>query len=349
MRLSLILLLILMFNVNLYSLENNYNQNFDKNLGWYEINTEDVYQKIQNGHYIFFKKKNRGTWITAKRINVDLNNDFEISTEISYMKGDENSAYGIIWNAKDLDNYSYIIINQNGFIQYGKKISGENKVILKKSRKIKSKKNKLGLKKEGSKLNFYLNDDLVFSRNFKEISDNRIGYICYKRINIEIDNLIVKGKNTENKKRKVSVKFNYKVIPKGITDKFWMLTNLPDSYSKRQKILKEEFSVKPKRIFIEGENRYAEFEFRNLKEVKDIEIYYEMELYDYDINESKEILLKEKINKKYLKTEFADKDLIKKAKSLKRGAATIRDLFPRLLQKVGVLRHSCSTNLINCL
>jgi len=92
------------------------------------------------------------------------------------------------------------------------------------------------------------------------------------------------------KRNKDSLFFKYikrfQITPLEKSQNVKIITIIPQDYKNRQKITDISFSIKPNRIFNNGNNRYAEFVIENINENMEIYIKCLIEIFKYDLNEA---------------------------------------------------------------
>ncbi|MBN2617305.1 MAG: transglutaminase domain-containing protein [Spirochaetales bacterium] len=88
-----------------------------------------------------------------------------------------------------------------------------------------------------------------------------------------------KTNSFNNTGKKIIYNATYSVTLDSNTSHGSIIVRLPKNYKYRQRIIKEEFSIKPKKIFMDGDDRLALF---SIKETVDIDIKIIVEIYKYD-------------------------------------------------------------------
>jgi len=105
-----------------------------------------------------------------------------------------------------------------------------------------------------------------------------------------------------HKKDKDSLFFKYvkrfQIIPVEKSQNVKIITLLPQDYKNRQKITDMTFSIKPNRIFVDGNNRYAEFVLKNIETSIEIYIKCFIEIFKYDLKSSKKNKYKDSFESK---------------------------------------------------
>jgi outer membrane protein OmpA-like peptidoglycan-associated protein len=87
-----------------------YFNGFTGNLPSWTKDTEENYSRIENGNYIWQRKK-AGEWNTWWTINGVNQEEFIVETRF---KIEGQGSFGFIWGSKDIDNAFYFVINNSG-------------------------------------------------------------------------------------------------------------------------------------------------------------------------------------------------------------------------------------------
>ena len=167
----------------------------DNRHGWTEKNTEGCTLSVDNGHYTFEHKRNRGFWVVWKRIEFNHLNDFSIEANIKKVAGVEGDyRYGIIWGVKDAKNFHHFGVICNGNYSYGKREQNERYNSWAHSPYIDTEScaNKLTIMKEGKRIKFFINNNYVDETDFESFFPYKIGFMVENAQKIEIDYLRVK-------------------------------------------------------------------------------------------------------------------------------------------------------------
>jgi hypothetical protein len=163
--------------------------NTDNN--WPSSNDADVSLEIKNGDYILDHKRESGGWSSTIVKNVDTTRDFRISVQIKKVDGIQNNGFGLIYGRNDSDNQNMFFISANGSYVI-KKVENGATTYLKNwtsSSHIKNGNgsvNYLKVEKEGSKLNYYINSNLVHSTYTYKFYGDRVGFIVYGKQKVAI-------------------------------------------------------------------------------------------------------------------------------------------------------------------
>jgi hypothetical protein len=134
--------------------------------------------KIENGFFEITstcKDTYPNYWIPR---TLDATKDFEIESEILFVRGESNNAISLIWGKDDNYNSFYFGISGNGqfkIYQYN-----GSWIILKdwtvSDLVLKTDYNKITVRKVGSKYYFFLNEKLVLTSDFYPFFGNQIGF-----------------------------------------------------------------------------------------------------------------------------------------------------------------------------
>ncbi len=157
---------------------------------------EDGVLKIQNGKYVFHNRSKKGyyNW-TLRKIEIDQTEDFEIESTIKKVGGKDDDGYDIIWGSDGTNHYIFRLMG-DGLYTYSKWVDGKWTNVIEKDSKYINKynsTNKLKLSKSGNILTFYINDKHVDETNFERFLGDRVGFALGSGVEVEIDNLVIKG------------------------------------------------------------------------------------------------------------------------------------------------------------
>lgn len=122
---------------------------------------------------------------------VDPSQDFTIKEKIKWIGGDSTSSFGIVWGHKDWDNYNEFIIRKNGFY---KAITDHNKEIISGGWKITTAlspdgNNTLEVRKRGTFVEYYINDQLVDVLPFYKLYGYHYGMLVYGNQTVALEGI----------------------------------------------------------------------------------------------------------------------------------------------------------------
>jgi hypothetical protein len=167
------------------------NESFDKNSNWILKENENVKTDIKDGQYVFEYKNRRGSyssWIVNESIQ---SKNFILEVDAKIVEGEYRSAYGIMFG--DNKNPYIFALSKDGYYIYGKYVNGKFKNFIqwKKSKYIKTDAsfNNLKVKKDGNKLSFLINSNLLEERLIYTIDGNKIGFVVSDIQKTYFDNL----------------------------------------------------------------------------------------------------------------------------------------------------------------
>lgn len=179
-----------------------YEEHFDNNnRQWFTFSNESGNGEIRDGKYILKSTREYGgdfSFIT-KPVAINQNEDFKVELVLSKIEGNVNWAYGLVWGLSDSKNfYSFFIENDGKFaiqkITDGKinNIVGwaEPNIPINSSNQT----NKLTIKKEGSQIQYFINNNFVGRAQFQPFFGNYLGFMVYSKQTIAIDDFVVSTK-----------------------------------------------------------------------------------------------------------------------------------------------------------
>lgn len=168
--------------------------NFDNNdFGWYEIDNENNFIKVQDGA-LYFKNKvksSRWVWRGLKNLNADTE-DFTIEMKLRLISGDKNYALGLIHSMyNDNSSYRSFYITANGQFKvdhyYNEKshiqVNYEESKAINRGNAY----NTLKVVKKANSLSYYINNELVHQYFDNSYFGERIAFFSGYKMEMEID------------------------------------------------------------------------------------------------------------------------------------------------------------------
>ena len=149
---------------------------------------------VTNGRYYLENFQKTGSFYTYRDLDINEAEDFEIEASIEKYEGVKTWGYGIVWGMKDPDNCYIFNIAEVGEFNISKFTNAKHTTIVnwEKSDAINmgyGSTNKLTIKKNNAKLNFYINDHKVSEINFPGFFGNKFGFSMNRNMKIAVDNL----------------------------------------------------------------------------------------------------------------------------------------------------------------
>jgi S1-C subfamily serine protease len=178
-----------------------FEENFKNNSNdWYLGSDDNMVRKIRDEQFYFYNKDD-GSYKTVLSFPFDVSNDFSIETTLN-LKHQKDYGAGLIWGAKDWDNYYCFKITANGYYKISAKSKGIERVFgvdWTKSELINTgyASNRLKILKEEDKYLFVINGSVVYSEEFYKIRSSNIGFI-FPPGEGAFDNLIIKYEIASN-------------------------------------------------------------------------------------------------------------------------------------------------------
>lgn len=150
--------------------------------------------KIENGNY-FIQNKLQYNSVTSRISRaIDVSRDFEIEAEISKEKGFNKKGFGLVWGREKSDYYGFYITGGGEFLIL-KWESGTREFIVgtQASEFInrENSSNTLKIKKEGDRLYYYVNDNVVQETEFFPFFGNELGFANGGKLSMNVNYLYV--------------------------------------------------------------------------------------------------------------------------------------------------------------
>ena len=168
-----------------------FSEKFDNNLNQWNLKSNKGNElKIEGGFLELQSEDEKIT--TSAEIEINENENFEIDTKLGFLSGNQSRAYGLHWGKSDEgDRYFSFVINAKG--QYAiSKFSGAHISYKQESApqivKLKDF-NRLIIRKVDNMVYFFINEELVYSMEYKLSYGNLIGFQSGGGNAIQIDYL----------------------------------------------------------------------------------------------------------------------------------------------------------------
>ena len=165
---------------------------------WAESNTSDVSLSVTGGDYIIEHKRVSGGWSSTIAKKYDTSKDFRISAQLKKKSGITDHGYGIILGRKDSDNQNQFYISGGGSYTISKYVNGTRTAIKKWTKSSHIKKgngvtNLLTVKKTGSKIEYLINSNVVYTGYSYKSYGDRTGFIVHDKQKIAVGYLSISG------------------------------------------------------------------------------------------------------------------------------------------------------------
>jgi hypothetical protein len=160
--------------------------------------TDSLFYYLENGGFIVDNRRHKGAGFSWVKRSVGANSKAytSIQADLTQLAGEDNRGYGLMFNAKDVNNYVYIVITSTG--SYGiaaikdGKVNGTT-VAWTKSSLIKTGlnvTNNLKVELRGDNYSFYINDVMVKKIDFiGQPFDASFGQYVAGSLRSKIDNI----------------------------------------------------------------------------------------------------------------------------------------------------------------
>lgn len=193
-KLIIILCTVLFFYKNSYTQTDNviFYDEFITNINnWEEISEKSEYAKVINGNYYIKTDTTLALRWFGRQIFIDYREDFRIEAKMKQTDGYEHQGYGIVWGSKGFEDSYFFSITSSGYFCIGGYEKGKYYEIKSwsRSRAILNSGNYniLTIEKEGIVLNFYVNDVVVYTTDYKDFIGQIQGFILFQNVSVAID------------------------------------------------------------------------------------------------------------------------------------------------------------------
>lgn len=163
----------------------------NNNNSWWTGKGENYVMKIEQGKYILTTlQKDNGRYVTISPY-IDSKKDFSIEATFIQKSGSANNGFGLLWGESG-GKYHDFVITTNGYYKILSPETGEglNQWIEYKKVKPLGQPNVLKVEQKKGRLFYSINADVVAETGSLPIYGNRIGFITYTDMVLEVDNFI---------------------------------------------------------------------------------------------------------------------------------------------------------------
>jgi hypothetical protein len=171
----------------------------DNSRGWYLVNDQKKRFEIEDGKYIL-ESKEGGYWMSSRRVPIKQASDFVIDMTMKKISGTDGYGFGMVWGAKDTENFYVFVITGDGHFIHERVKNGKPERILTSYEYAINKGsgvvNSLSLQKKGKDLEFYVNGKLIGKTSFLSFFGDYLGCIVYsghEKISVGFNDILVNG------------------------------------------------------------------------------------------------------------------------------------------------------------
>ncbi len=184
----------ILISVSLFSQSSDivYYETFDDNSNnWETVQSVTDFAEISDGKYTIKSSMTQTLRWFGMQNFIDYRKNFKIEAKMRQVDGYKNQGYGIVWGSKGWEDCYEFIISSNGYFSIGGYKNGKyfSTKGWTKSNKINTlgKYNILKVEKEGILLNFYINNQQVYTSKFKIFYGQIHGFMLKQNVKAEID------------------------------------------------------------------------------------------------------------------------------------------------------------------
>lgn len=173
-----------------------YREDFDaSNIDWEFYSAGERHGKIQDGYFEYIAMNDRSQLTYQPIIGMDWSRDWQIETSIKFLKGEANSMYSLIWNdnGRTSDRYQFGLTGNGHYSLFFYDGSKYNPIVPFTESDIIKKNdfNKLTVRKTGNTYNYFVNETLVSTQQFQDVTRMGIGFYVPGNSSIQADYLEV--------------------------------------------------------------------------------------------------------------------------------------------------------------
>lgn len=191
-----------------YTFHDNFNDN-SKN--WLEANEQGIISSISDGKYQIQHTNESGAALFWNyNVNINPEEDFDISAIVKQIEGREDYGYGLTWGGKDGSNFFSFTISSNGSINIYKFDHGQLIDILPMQEhgglvKQLGFNNKLKISKRENNISFFVNGAYIYSYAFEDFFGSTFGFVLNSNMTVIADDFLVTDQIVNESKKKPEV------------------------------------------------------------------------------------------------------------------------------------------------
>ncbi|MAD98416.1 MAG: hypothetical protein CMB99_13915 [Flavobacteriaceae bacterium] len=204
-----------------------YQEEFNSKGSWPTGSNSTRTLEVKSGKYYFHHKKKEGNWrVSTRTINLDLSKDFELTTSIQKISGEQDYGTCFLYDFKDDTNYREFAFTSTGYYRVAQSKSGTYKNIKAWTKSSSVKKgnyavNNLKVRKTGSKVYFYMNGTFLYSMNYERFMGEKMAIRLYRNQKVAISYIRASQKSSStynNNTNKISHVSKETIMFDGYTD-----------------------------------------------------------------------------------------------------------------------------------
>lgn len=164
----------------------------DNTYNWFLGKGENYLLKMENGKYILTTyEKDNGRFVTISPY-IDSKKDFSLEAQFVQRSGSDNNGFGLLWGDNSDGKYHDFVITTNGYYKIISPEKGErlNEWVALDKVKPMGQVNQLKVEQRKGRLYYSVNGQLITETASLPLYGNRIGFITYTDMVLEVDNFI---------------------------------------------------------------------------------------------------------------------------------------------------------------
>lgn len=156
----------------------------DNPYNWKLPNGEGVKSFIMKDTGLFIQNNSTKAVIAHMDIPLTGRGGFTAGAYVKKDSGPPETGYGLVYDYKDENNFSYFLVRSDGNFCTGRKVNGEesSKVNWEKTKKLlgNNRTDNISISRNGTEIYFYINDDKVATGSYIPFTGSTFGVICEK-------------------------------------------------------------------------------------------------------------------------------------------------------------------------
>jgi len=173
-----------------------FEEEFDDNRHkWKSIKTEGEQVGIVDGKYFMRRSFPTDYSIYTNSLSLDYQKDFEIESHLRQLEGSPKADFGLVWAAADAQNFNAFVVNSEGKYSIYQVKNKYQTPIKTGNLPLSAALNtniSFKIKKNSSNYSFYINDNLLFSTDWKENFGAGLGFVLTQNAGVAAENLFIK-------------------------------------------------------------------------------------------------------------------------------------------------------------
>lgn len=164
---------------------------------WFQTQQAFDQASFADGKYLLESKKPGGILYDLHPVDINTDQDFEVSLRCMQVSGAEDKGFGLAWGGENEQNIYTFMVTSMGSYRLAEWEDNEPFYLLDWTPSdqilgVDGESAKLTVKKEAEFFTFYLNDKLLYRADFADFFGNKLGFVMEDTMMVAFDHLMVR-------------------------------------------------------------------------------------------------------------------------------------------------------------